>query len=426
MSLKTNEVIKHSAAVHISNNVTLLQRRMWNVMLANAFDNLDKNEFFSISISKLLNVLDYNSKNISHLKECLESLVETKIKWNVFHKDGKNEWGVTSLLSGASIIDGVIKYSYSYELRQKLYNPVMYTKLSLIIQNKFSSKHSLCLYELFLDYFDIKRNAGETHWITIIELRTFLGLSENEYQRFADLSHYVLKKSINEINEISDLSIEYKTKRFKNKITDIKFFITKKNDNKPFIDVEFKEVDDINSGDENYCLNILINEYGIEISLANNLINKYGEHQIFENINYVKNYKKKISNIPGFVVKAIENNWQISSSLINKKENNQNIVENKIDSIERIKSELNLQRKNRVQDIYSKLSEDQINSLKNEYICKIESGEYGLFLQKTFKMSGFNGPGVSLQFHSVFLQNKFLNNTLEEELVIHMDSINKI
>jgi hypothetical protein len=30
------EVIKHSAAVQIQNNITLLQRRAWNVLLANA------------------------------------------------------------------------------------------------------------------------------------------------------------------------------------------------------------------------------------------------------------------------------------------------------------------------------------------------------------------------------------------------------
>jgi len=34
------DVIKHSAAIQIQNNVTLLQRRAWNVLLANAYDEL--------------------------------------------------------------------------------------------------------------------------------------------------------------------------------------------------------------------------------------------------------------------------------------------------------------------------------------------------------------------------------------------------
>ena len=34
------EVIKHSAAIQIQNNITLLQRRAWNVLLANAYDEL--------------------------------------------------------------------------------------------------------------------------------------------------------------------------------------------------------------------------------------------------------------------------------------------------------------------------------------------------------------------------------------------------
>jgi hypothetical protein len=38
------EVIKHSAAIQISSHITLLQRRMWNVLLANAYDELSTEE----------------------------------------------------------------------------------------------------------------------------------------------------------------------------------------------------------------------------------------------------------------------------------------------------------------------------------------------------------------------------------------------
>ena len=34
------EVFKHSAAIHIHNNITLLQRRTWNALLFNAYHEL--------------------------------------------------------------------------------------------------------------------------------------------------------------------------------------------------------------------------------------------------------------------------------------------------------------------------------------------------------------------------------------------------
>ena len=38
------DVIKSSAAIHIHNNITLLQRRVWNVLLFNAYNELEKKE----------------------------------------------------------------------------------------------------------------------------------------------------------------------------------------------------------------------------------------------------------------------------------------------------------------------------------------------------------------------------------------------
>ena len=44
------EVIKHSAAIQIENNMTLLQRRAWNALLYNAYNELDKKEEHQISL----------------------------------------------------------------------------------------------------------------------------------------------------------------------------------------------------------------------------------------------------------------------------------------------------------------------------------------------------------------------------------------
>src|SRR3712207_6934723 len=107
------EVIKHSAAVQIQNNITLLQRRAWNVLLANAYDELPTEEEHRIAIRDLVKVLEYGGHNDAYLKEALEALVSCKVKWNILDKDNQWEWGVMTLLAQARIKKGVCIYAYS-------------------------------------------------------------------------------------------------------------------------------------------------------------------------------------------------------------------------------------------------------------------------------------------------------------------------
>ena len=151
------EVIKHSAAVQIQNNITLLQRRAWNVLLANAYDELPTEEEHRIAIRDLVKVLEYGGHNDAYLKEALEALVSCKVKWNILDKDNQWEWGVMTLLAQARIKKGVCIYAYSPELRRRLHNPAMYARISLSMQNKFGSKYAQALWELCVDYLGTAR-----------------------------------------------------------------------------------------------------------------------------------------------------------------------------------------------------------------------------------------------------------------------------
>jgi replication initiator protein len=159
------EVVKHSAAVQIQNNITLLQRRAWNVLLANAYDVLPTEERHRMKVRDLMQALEFTSKNEDYLKEALMALVGCKVEWNVLDKDNKLEWGVTTLLAEAKIKSGVCTYAYGPTLRERLHNPQMYARISLSMQNKFESKHAQALWELCVDYLGTGRDYGETSYI---------------------------------------------------------------------------------------------------------------------------------------------------------------------------------------------------------------------------------------------------------------------
>ena len=62
MELSQKSVIKHSAAVQISNSINLLQRRAWNVLLANAYYDLAEKETFEVDYDDYMQVLGINKR----------------------------------------------------------------------------------------------------------------------------------------------------------------------------------------------------------------------------------------------------------------------------------------------------------------------------------------------------------------------------
>ena len=149
-----NEVIKASPAIQIQSRISLLQRRAWNVLLANAYNELPYKDIHRVSVAELAKKLGFKSNNQDYLKETLEALVDCTVKWNVLNKDNKEVWGVASLLGSAEIENGICTYSFTAHLRLKLHNPRIYAKLNLRLQNQFKSQYALVLWELCFDYFD--------------------------------------------------------------------------------------------------------------------------------------------------------------------------------------------------------------------------------------------------------------------------------
>jgi hypothetical protein len=129
------------------------------------------------------------------------------LEWNVLGKDRAWEWGVTSLLSWATIKHGVCSYSFGSKLAQGLYNPRLYARISLSIQNRFGSKHALALWENCLDYLNERKNYGETPIMTIEKFRQLMGVSDDQYPAFKTLSRYVIKDPLEEINDKTDFCV---------------------------------------------------------------------------------------------------------------------------------------------------------------------------------------------------------------------------
>lgn len=220
-----NEVIKASPAIQIQSKISFLQRRTWNVLLANAYNELPDKEIHCVSIAELSKKLGFNSNNQDYLKETLEALVDCTVKWNLLNKDKKEVWGVASLLGSAVIENGMCTYSFAAHLRQKLHNPRLYAKLNLRLQNIFKSQYTLVLWEICFDYFDTDRDQGETPFIPLSTFKDLIGLKPDEYSVFGFLNRDVIKPAVKEINDLTNYEIEVEQKRIGRKIGELKFRI---------------------------------------------------------------------------------------------------------------------------------------------------------------------------------------------------------
>ena len=219
------EVFKHSAAIHIHNNITLLQRRTWNALLFHAYHEMETEEVHHIALPALAKLVGYDSHDMDYLKGAAEAMVRCIVQWDVLDKDGSPDWGVTALLAQGGINKGIFTYAYSPKLRQLLHNPRVYARLDLNLQKQFESKYALALWELCADYLGASREYGETPFIALETYRKLMGIKEGGYPKFKEFNRCAVKEPVTEINRISDFQVNVDYQRERRKVTALKFKI---------------------------------------------------------------------------------------------------------------------------------------------------------------------------------------------------------
>ena len=201
----------------------------------------------------------------------------------------------------------------------KLYNPIMYTKLNLRLQNQFKSQYALVLWEVCFDYFSVERSRGETPFIPLERFRELMGVEIGEYSEFKDLNKKIIKPAIVEINALTDYFVEVEQKRFARKVAELKFRIARVK-KFPVQESVLPDVEDLPpvamelvqaNVDRAVALEIATAEW--EFILPEKLPTP-GDYTDF--LAYVSEkiemamYASNVNNTGGYVVEAIRNNYQ--------------------------------------------------------------------------------------------------------------------
>ncbi|MBI5330083.1 MAG: replication initiation protein [Betaproteobacteria bacterium] len=220
---RTRHVRKCVETVHITNTISLVQRKLLNALLLNAYYQIPDLDIpiHRITVSHLVDLIGYDSHDIGRIKDLLKALTTTAIEWDILNDEGKREWGVSTLLASADIMDGVCTYAYSPHLRMKLFNPKIFVVLDIDIVRRFHSGYSLALYENCARF----RGIGMTPYFPMDVVKALLGAREPIYAEFKYLNQRVLQPAIKEINSVTDLALDIEVKREARRVTEVRFLI---------------------------------------------------------------------------------------------------------------------------------------------------------------------------------------------------------
>ncbi len=231
LNMNSNEIIidKNSSSIQISNKISLTQRKCYNYMLKiakNEFSKDREKRIFQVTADELMLFFKIGIKNHSYIKNELEVLNRTQVKYNILGKNQRSkESGAFTLIAGFKYIQGIITYSFPPHIEEMILDPKVFGKINLVVIKSLRSKYSIALYELAEDYINVQIPK-----MSMEIFRELMGIKEEQYSSIKDFRKRVIDVAIEEINQSDNISfsLSYELLKTGRKITHIKFTIHKK------------------------------------------------------------------------------------------------------------------------------------------------------------------------------------------------------
>lgn len=199
------EMVKPAELIDVvgAGGLTLAARRLYNLLIANAFgpEMATDGRTFEISLDEVRGTHDSNDR----LGESIEALMRTIVVARL--PDGTTTR--VQLLGGNNLgapdrRRGRLRYSFPPELVPLLRESRIFGILELRVMAAFSTKYALGLYESTSRRFRMEK-AGED--LTIDELREMLGVPAGKLERINNLRAKAILPAIQEINALAPFSV---------------------------------------------------------------------------------------------------------------------------------------------------------------------------------------------------------------------------
>jgi plasmid replication initiation protein len=295
--------IQHNNLVQAKYSMTLQQKRVmiWLVSQIKPTDEDFKEHI--LSVKELIEVCQLSGESAyKQLKDITFSLIEKGIRIIDITTPKEDIETQISWLSSAKYRYGRVTLTFSPELKPYLLLlKERFTAINMIDMMQFKSVHAIRIYELLKQY----ENIGE-RILDIEEIKECCGVKD-KLRKYDHFEKYLLLISQREINEKSDIHIEFERIKPFRKIEGIKFIITKNkayelrnNPSKQAQEVKRKP-----------AVIITLKEFGLSTRVINQLLKENTEQVIQDAINAVdlQLAKGQVRNSKAMLMTAIKEQW---------------------------------------------------------------------------------------------------------------------
>lgn len=184
--------------------LTLSDRRIYNQLLENAWDGIDKPVTHVIAKSELRGSHNANDRIGESLERLMAAIVKVQVTW-----DGEDAIERVQLLGGNIETvrrDGVIEYEIPARLRKIIRNSTVFARLQREVMFALTSKYALTLYEIVQKRGNLKYRASEK--FTVDALRGVLGVPKGKLTSWSNLNLRAIKPALAEVNALSDYIVQ--------------------------------------------------------------------------------------------------------------------------------------------------------------------------------------------------------------------------
>jgi hypothetical protein len=186
--------------------LTLYDRRSFNLLVANAWDEIEEDKDHVIPKSVLRGSHDSNDR----IRDMVHRLMSTIVEMDVV-RDGKKFIRSTHLLGDTDREDGddetgVLYYNFTKSMRTIIKKSNTYGRLQTEVMFCFSSKYALALYEMTQ-----KRGRltyKHTDEFSVEDFRKLLGVRKGKLMTFSALRQRAIEPAVAELNALGDYYVQ--------------------------------------------------------------------------------------------------------------------------------------------------------------------------------------------------------------------------
>lgn len=184
--------------------LTLNDRRIYNQLLENAWDAIDKPVSHVIAKSDLRGSHNSNDRVGDSVERLMSAVVRVAVMW-----DGEPAVERVQLLGGnieTNRRDGLLEYEIPARLRKIIRNSTVFARLQREVMFALSSKYALTLYEMVQKRGNLRWRSSEK--FSLDDLRGILGVPKGKLTNWSNLRMRAIEPAVEEVNALSDYVVE--------------------------------------------------------------------------------------------------------------------------------------------------------------------------------------------------------------------------